>query len=477
MVLVERSDGRKGNSCFRTPTQTVRRWTLGRGPHLNGRPGSHSCPKQIEIIYYNILYSVASLMQRILYVSPRAPSHHARRLSRRSSALANTTFSSFFYHSTRWQAARKLASHSVAPEFHSRLNVVPAKSLRPAEVLTPYKLLKVYAQLSKSRLTILNVLTAMSGYAVSPLPANVPILLSTAIGTAFCSASANTLNQLQEVPFDAQMPRTRMRPLVRKAIPPLHAAAFAAVTGVAGPAILAMVNPTCAMLGLGNIILYAGLYTWSKRRTFWNTWIGSIVGGIPPLMGWTACGGQLWPSSSYPVQIFLPQILLDTPQTLSMVLIDNPLSPLALFMLLFSWQFPHFNSLSHLVRGSYAQAGYQMLSILSPSKNALVSLRHAILLVPICSVLVPLSGLTTWIYAVTTLIPNAICVRAAWRFWRMGGEKEARVVFQHSLWYLPIMFGLMMFHKQSMDWSQWLGVTGDDEEAEGEGSAVRVTRK
>ncbi|KAK7046873.1 mitochondrial Protoheme IX farnesyltransferase [Favolaschia claudopus] len=346
--------------------------------------------------------------------------------------------------------------------FIRRSNVV-VSPFRHVEALSPPQLLKLYGQLSKSRLSLLMVLTAMTGVALSPLPATVPTLLSTAVGTALCSASANTLNQLQEIPFDAQMARTRMRPLVRRAITPAHAAGFAVATGIAGPLVLwTMVNPTTALLGAGNIALYAGVYTWMKRKSIYNTWVGSVVGAIPPLMGWTAGGGQLFPSSTYPIHLFLPSFLSSSPVDLA--LIDNALAPIAFFMLLFSWQFPHFNGLSHLVRSSYAQAGYRMLAVLSPRKNALVALRHAVLLIPICSVLIPLSGLTTWSFALTSLIPNAVCTHAAWQFWRVGGEKQARVMFRHSLWYLPVMMALMMVHKQGVDWGKWLGLRGEDDD-------------
>lgn len=368
-------------------------------------------------------------------------------------------FTSFFFHNAQWAPVNhKFVPQTIAPQF------------RKIDTPNPARLLKIYGQLSKSRLTALVVLTAMSGVALSPLPATMPVLLSTALGTALCSASANTLNQIQEVPFDAQMKRTRTRPLVRRAITPMHAAGFAVVTGVAGPLLLwTVVGPTTACLGAANIALYAGLYTWMKRQSVYNTWVGSVVGALPPLMGWTACGGQLFPSSTHPIELFLPSSALD------LSLVNNPLAPFALFMLLFSWQFPHFNALSYLVRDSYAQAGYRMLSIFSPAKNALVSLRHAALLVPICSVLVPISGLTTWIFALTSLVPNLICVRAAWRFWRKGGEKEARVVFQHSLWYLPVMLGLMMFHKQGMEWLEWLGISsGEAQRADGDNEKKMV---
>ncbi|THH29447.1 hypothetical protein EUX98_g4732 [Antrodiella citrinella] len=295
----------------------------------------------------------------------------------------------------------------------------------------------------------------MAGVAVCPLPTTASVLLSTTVGTAFCSAAANTINQIREVPYDAQMARTRMRPLVRKAITPTHALGFALVTGTAGPALLwTMVNPTTAILGAFNIALYSGVYTSLKRTSIVNTWVGAVVGALPPLMGWTACGGGILPSAEYPIHIFLPSFLSSVPVDLS--LIDNPLAPFALFMLLFSWQFPHFNSLSHLVRASYAQAGYKMLSVINPANNALVSLRHTLLLIPLCSVVVPLSGLTTWTFAITSLVPNAIWAHAAWKFWRQGSEKQARVTFHHSLWYLPVILGLMMFHKQGVDWTSWM---------------------
>ncbi|KAF8240682.1 protoheme IX farnesyltransferase [Tricholoma matsutake] len=394
--------------------------------------------------------------------------------SRRASSLANPVFTSFFFHNAQWLNHRtlpKFSSRNITKPFPSipLSPALPMSAYKPAELLTPARLLKVYAQLSKSRLSFLMVLTTMTGVALSPLPTTVPILLSTAIGTAFCSASANTLNQLQEIPFDAQMARTRMRPLVRRAISPTHAAGFAAVTGVAGPAILwMMVNPITAVLGAGNIILYAGLYTWMKRHSVANTWVGSVVGAVPPLMGWTASGGHLLPSSSYPVEVFLPSVFSSgTLAPVDLSLIDNPLAPWAFFMLLFSWQFPHFNPLSYLVRGSYAQAGYKMLSVLDPAKNAVVSLRHAVFLIPVCSAFIPLSGLTTWMFAFTSLIPNSILATAAWRFWRKGGEKEARALWHHSLWYLPVVMGLMMVHKQGVDWLQVIGLREDEEKQDG----------
>ncbi|KAF9223566.1 protoheme IX farnesyltransferase [Gyrodon lividus] len=371
-------------------------------------------------------------------------------------------FASYFFHNDKWEGSsgsRGGVERSGPRQLAHASTIVTesAESLpnfRETAILTPKRLLSIYSQLAKTRLTILVVLTATSGVALSPLPTTLPILLSTALGTALCSASANALNQIQEVPYDAQMARTRQRPLVRRAISPLHATGFALATGIAGPALLlTMTNPLTAAIGVANIGLYAGLYTYLKRKSVLNTWVGAVVGGLPPLMGWAACGGKLLPTSDYPVNCFLPPFLSETSPDVS--LIDNSLGAFSLFMLLYSWQFPHFNSLSHLVRASYAQAGYKMLSILSPKKNALVSLRHTLLLVPICSILVPLSGLTTWAFALTSFAPNLLWVRSATAFWRTCGEEQARALFHTSLWYLPLILALMMVHKQGVDWADW----------------------
>ena len=391
--------------------------------------------------------------------------HHRVRQQPCPTAPVQKDFASYFFRNDNWDTR-----HPVRVA-NSPVEHLP--TFRETAVLTPKRLLSIYAQLAKTRLTVLVVLTTASGVALSPMPTTLPVLLSTTLGTALCSASANTLNQLQEVPYDAQMSRTRQRPLVRRAISPLHATCFAVATGIAGPVLLwTMTNPLTAAIGAANICLYAGLYTYLKRKSILNTWVGAVVGGLPPLMGWTACGGKLLPTSDYPVTFFLPPFLADIPPDASMI--DNPLGALALFMLLYSWQFPHFNALSHVVRASYAQAGYRMLSVLSPQKNALVSLRHAVLLVPICSVLFPLSGLTTWTFTLTSFLPNCLWVRAAVAFWRSCGEKQARSLFHASLWYLPLMLALMMVHKQGVDWADWgMGKGSDTLESGSEGTQRR----
>lgn len=77
------------------------------------------------------------------------------------------------------------------------------------------KLPSYYLSLSKSRLTGLVVVTAMAGYALGPAAFALGPFASLTFGTALTSASANTINQIMEVPFDSQMDRTKNRVLVK----------------------------------------------------------------------------------------------------------------------------------------------------------------------------------------------------------------------------------------------------------------------
>ena len=80
---------------------------------------------------------------------------------------------------------------------------------------------------------------------------------------------------------------------------PLHSVGFAAVSGLSGTLILYFgVNPLTAALGLFNLGLYTMVYTPMKRTSIYNTWVGSVVGAIPPMMGWAASCGTLDPGAS-----------------------------------------------------------------------------------------------------------------------------------------------------------------------------------
>ncbi|XP_062381529.1 protoheme IX farnesyltransferase, mitochondrial [Sardina pilchardus] len=272
----------------------------------------------------------------------------------------------------------------------------------------------IYARLSKIKLTALVATTAAAGFAMAPVPFDPTCFLLATVGTGLCSCTANSINQYFEVPFDSNMNRTKNRPLVRGQISPLHAVSFALACGVPGVALLSLaVNPLTGLLGALNIFLYTSCYTPLKRISISNTWVGAVVGAIPPVMGWTAATGAL------------------------------DAGALLLGGILYSWQFPHFNALSWNLREDYSRGGYRMMSVTHPDLCRRVALRHCLGLIGLSSA-APLTGLTTWTFPLVSLPINLYITYLAFRFYQRADRQSARKLFFCSLWHLPMLLLLAL---------------------------------
>lgn len=229
------------------------------------------------------------------------------------------------------------------------------------------KLLHHYLMLSKFRLTSLVVITSMAGYAVAPAAFDPATFVMCSIGTGLLSSAANSVNQCFEVPFDAQMARTRNRVLVKGYLTPQHAIGFALCSGVAGASLLYYgCNGLTAVLGVSNLMLYTMVYTPMKRFSIINTWVGAIVGAVPPLMGWAACAGDLGAGAW------------------------------VMAGLLYAWQFPHFNALSWNLRPDYSRAGYRMMAVTDPALCRRVALRYTGVLTGLCFMAPVVDVTNTW---------------------------------------------------------------------------------
>ncbi|GAM22965.1 hypothetical protein SAMD00019534_061400, partial [Acytostelium subglobosum LB1] len=206
---------------------------------------------------------------------------------------------------------------------------------------------KGYFNLVKFPISAYVTFTTVAGY-VMTAPIVDPVTLGLlSFGTFMSSASACAHNQEMEVRFDAKMPRTKSRPLVTGEIKLDTGFIFALVSGVVGCGTLVFVHPVCAGLAMSNIFIYI-LYTHMKRTTSFNTWVGAIVGAIPPLIG-TVAGAREFEAIGG---------LLAT--------------------VLFIWQIPHFLALAEKLKSQYAAAGYKMLPVTHPTWNYPVSVAHAV---------------------------------------------------------------------------------------------------
>eukprot|EP00878_Enallax_costatus_P006279 GHUV01006582.1.p1 GENE.GHUV01006582.1~~GHUV01006582.1.p1 ORF type:complete len:405 (+),score=160.64 GHUV01006582.1:295-1509(+) len=241
-----------------------------------------------------------------------------------------------------------------------------------------------------------------------------------ACSRGLATACANTLNQLYEIANDGRMARTCNRPLPAGRISSRHAMVFALLSGAAGLLMLhEKTNPLTTSLGAANILLYAGIYTPLKQLTIFNTWVGAVVGAIPPLMGWAAAAGQLQPGAW------------------------------VLAAALFSWQMPHFLALAWMCKDDYARGGFRMLPSVDHTgrRTAAVALRHCAFLLPLGAVAVALQLTSPWFAGEAAVLAAAMAAGAV-RFRAQPTAAGARQLFKGSLLYLPLLLAGLAAHRQ-----------------------------
>ncbi|MQL83707.1 hypothetical protein Taro_016205 [Colocasia esculenta] len=279
---------------------------------------------------------------------------------------------------------------------------------------------RCYWELSKAKLSMLVVATSGAGFVLgSGRTIDLVGLSCTCVGTMMVAAAANSLNQVFEVQNDAKMKRTRLRPLPSGRLSVPHAVVWASSVGIVGTTLLASkANLLAAGLAASNLALYAFVYTPLKQIHPVNTWIGAIVGAIPPLLGWAAATGDVSLKG-----MFLPAAL-------------------------YFWQIPHFMALAYFCRNDYATGGFRMFSLTDASgkRTALVSLRNCLYLLPL-GYLAYDWGVTSGWFAIESSLLTLCMSAAAMSFVLDRTPKKARRMFHASLLYLPVFMMGLMFHR------------------------------
>jgi protoheme IX farnesyltransferase len=248
-------------------------------------------------------------------------------------------------------------------------------------------------------------------------------LLDTLLGIGLVSAGAGALNEAQERKTDALMIRTEGRPLAagRFSLPQGILAGLGALA--LGAVWLALrTNLLTVALALLTAFTYVAIYTPLKRFTTMATFIGAFPGAMGPMLGWTAARDRIeWPA-------------------------------VALFAILFVWQFPHFMSIAWLYRDDYARAGIRMLPVVQPDGWSTVAeaLVFAVVMIPVS--LTPWwLGMASLTYAVLAAALGLFYLAYTIRFARIlsaRSEAESRMLARDllkvSVLYLPLLFTTLM---------------------------------
>jgi len=274
-----------------------------------------------------------------------------------------------------------------------------------------------YLALTKPRVVSLIVFTAVVGMflAVPGLPPLASLVWGT-LGIALAAASAAAINHVLDARIDAEMARTRHRPLPQGALPESYALSFAFVLGSASMLILALlVNGLTAVLTFFSLIGYAVLYTvWLKRATPQNIVIGGAAGAAPPVLGWTAVTGSLHPDA------------------------------LLMFLIIFAWTPPHFWALAIARRDEYARVGIPMLPVTHGVAYTKQFIWYYTVLLSVVTVLPYLSGMSGLIYLASALVLDAVFLRHAWLLLRTERSDLPMRSFRYSIQYLALLFTALL---------------------------------
>jgi protoheme IX farnesyltransferase len=305
----------------------------------------------------------------------------------------------------------------------------------PVTAPKPPGLLADYATLFKVRVTTMVVITSAAGFYLGSLRSGISPFNAGAVkalaGIAIVTCGASALNQALERRTDRLQRRTENRPMATGRIGLAHGllVGFAAV--ILGSIYLAhATNLLTGTLTLLTAVGYVAIYTPLKQVSTINTFIGAFPGAMPPLIGWTAARGLIeWPG-------------------------------VALFAILFLWQFPHFMAIGWMYREDFARAGIRITPTIADTRYAARStvaqaLFYAALMVP--ASMWPLAlGTDGVAYAVAAAVLSLGYLWCTIRFARIVRSPEphdagalsncqpARDLLHASILYLPLLLAAMM---------------------------------
>jgi protoheme IX farnesyltransferase len=211
------------------------------------------------------------------------------------------------------------------------------------------------------------------------------------------------------------MDRTKSRPLPSGKISAAETVMLSAVLIVVGSLILGLlVNLFALGLAVLNLFWYNIVYTLLKRKTPFAIIPGSLVGAIPPSVGWVAAGGY----------ILDPQIII-------------------ISFFFFVWQIPHFWLLLLVFDEDYQKAGFPALTQIF-EKYQLARITFIwILATAVTGLLIPLYGLVAEFWINLCLFMGSVWL--TWLAFRLLTETENNNVFRFTFRYINFFVLIVVF--------------------------------
>jgi protoheme IX farnesyltransferase len=287
-----------------------------------------------------------------------------------------------------------------------------------------------YATLFKVRISTMVIITAGAGFYLGCLRSGISPFqlggLTALIAIAVVTCGSSALNQALERKSDALMHRTADRPMAAGRISLTHGLILGFAATFLGSLYLAYTtNLLTGTLTLLTAIGYVAIYTPLKRISTINTFIGAFPGALPPLIGWTAARGLIeWPG-------------------------------VALFAILFVWQFPHFMAIGWMYREDYTRGGIRLTANLPNTQYAVLSTVVQALFY--AAIMIPVSLWPATLHVTGSSYPVVATILGVGYLWYTirfacivrdpnseTSRHAARDLLRASVIYLPLLLAAMM---------------------------------
>ncbi|POO77327.1 protoheme IX farnesyltransferase [Bacillus sp. MBGLi97] len=267
-----------------------------------------------------------------------------------------------------------------------------------------------------------NLIPMFSGLTLSlytykiSLSEKLPEIFFALIGSILVMGAAGAFNNLYDRDIDSIMERTKNRPTATGEIKPKTVLWLGIFMMIFGVIILGFTTSLAALLGFLGLFIYIVPYTmWSKRRTVYNTEVGSIGGAMPPLIGWSA----VYPDITHP-------------------------AVLGLFVTSVIWQMPHFYAIAIRKNDEYKAAKVPMLPVIKGVKRTYIQTNIYLIILIGTSLL--FISLSLGIMLVSLILGVIWLVLSVYGYKKMDSEKWAKSMFIYSLIHMTILFSTVIIY-------------------------------
>jgi len=279
--------------------------------------------------------------------------------------------------------------------------------------------LNTLLELSKVRITFAVSLTTITGYVLASGQFDAGLILPT-LGIFLLACGSSALNHYQEKDKDAQMDRTKSRPIPSGRISANGALLFSLILSAIGSLLIYIESGILAMqLAILALIWYNAIYTPLKKKTAFAVVPGSVIGALPPLVGWVAGGGSLTDPRALIIAFFF-----------------------------FIWQVPHFWLLLLKYGKEYEKAGYPSLTSIYSEKQIKYTTFIWTMATGVTALMLPVFGIVnSLIFSLATLLASAWLIIQFIRLLRQNDES-----FKPGVYFMKInYFVLFMIIFLSVD--------------------------